>query len=676
MAKILALCLWTGVLLSAGAVAADDHDRLLDDLAALLAPPAATPAGPASPAPCATLPLLRAAAARQAMNPAQRARLDALLAPRPRAEKSGVLLSPAGRFRLTYETEGAHAVPSTDQSPVNGIPDYVENAAAYLDASWDVLIDAEGFTPPPTAGAPYEVGFVATDEFLGATYPLEGRFATRIELRSSMNGLSWSQAYPDVTPDDILRMVCAHELKHACQRAQSSWSEGDWVELDATWSQQVVFPAENDYRRYLSGASVGPSCLSHPHLPLDEREGVAGLYEEMLWQTWMSETWGVGFIDELWERREDRPEEPMLATYDALLATRGMDLRAGFGLFAAWNFLTAHRAADGVGYRDAARFPPVPLSATVALFPSTRGGALDHLSAVHVYGTGFPDDGFAELAFDGDADGAPVLTVAVLRRDGGAELHAVPLDGQGDAVFTVPTPLAEVERMGYVVANGSTDRDGAPWSLTVDVRTPPALTLSDAALDLGDVAAVATATLTLTAPADGPEVTWSAAAVADAAGPAWLAVTPASGSLAPGDAAVLNVTADPAGLAPGDHAGAVEVAWAAAAAPGLSGLRRIAVEIAVPAAGGLRLARLGPNPARGEVTVGWEGAKSGAAAEILVGDLRGRVLRRARTPDAAAVRSWTWDGRDDDGRPCPGGRYWIRVATPSGDAAGTVVLVR
>ena len=62
--------------------------------------------------------------------------------------------SPGGHFRFTYFTSGTGAVSATD-SDVNGIPDYVEWAASYLDNVWAMEVDAAGFAGPNHVGGDY-----------------------------------------------------------------------------------------------------------------------------------------------------------------------------------------------------------------------------------------------------------------------------------------------------------------------------------------------------------------------------------------------------------------------------------------------------------------------------------------------------------------------------------------
>ena len=633
--------------------------------------------------PCATPVLLRAEALRPHMTTAQIAALDGLL-PRPQAGKIlREYISPAGHFRLSYETSGDAEVPGADIFPPNGVPDFVENCAAYMDSSWAALVDRHGFSAAIHSGLYYEVTFENMDGALGYTTGILGpENATRIAILNNLEGLSWSIQLPDVTPDDIARMVCCHEFKHASQAATSGWSEGDWVELDATWSQDIVFDHENDYRRYLGGGSVGPSCLSHPHIPLDDRDEVSGLYEEMLWEIWMSETWGVEFIQELWERRRRHSTEAMLTSYDVLLQSRGSSLEEGFPIFSGWNFLCGNRAVTNLGYADAADYPAVPVIGVVALFPTTRQGTVDHLAAKHTFVAGLPETGWLQLTFDGEAGSAVGAVVAVRHRDGTGSLHPLPLDDENHAVFIVPVSLDQVDRMGIVTANHSVDQDDVAWAFTVEIVAPTPLTIEQQVVGLELVTGSAGSTpLNLSVPEGAADLVWTADIEADGVSPVWLDLDPTSGTIPAGGSTALTVTAATADLDLGVHTAEIVLTYAAESPvldPGLEFHRRIPVEMTVTPAGTiLSIISLGPNPTRGGVTLAWSGAKAGATAVVTVHDLRGRTLRRTSI-DVLSVgaTSWTWDGRNDDGRPSPGGRYLLKVSTPTGSAAGSVVLIR
>ncbi len=182
--------------------------------------------------------------------PAAVKRIDAWLAPAPEGADKAIYNSPGGHFTLTYYTIGTNAVPTTDTTPANGIPDFVEKIAAYCDESWNFEIETLGFTPPPIGTGRYQINFEAMD-YYGYTTPLASPTgATRITLHNTFLGFP-----PNTDPEGnqwgAAKVTVAHEFKHASQRAGSLWSEGGWVELDATWMEDIAYDFVNDYYNYL-----------------------------------------------------------------------------------------------------------------------------------------------------------------------------------------------------------------------------------------------------------------------------------------------------------------------------------------------------------------------------------------------------------------------------------------
>ena len=95
-----------------------------------------------------------------------------------------------------------------------------------------------------------------------------------------------------------------------------------------------------------------------------------------------------------------------------------------------------------------------------------------------------------------------------------------------------------------------------------------------------------------------------------------------------------------------------------------------------PPASGLTLAAPWPNPANPAVMIGFA-AEPGAVLDVVVCDLRGRVLRRASaTASASGDGSWRFDGRDDDGRPLAAGVYRALVRNGADVASRGFTLVR
>jgi hypothetical protein len=86
----------------------------------------------------------------------------------------------------------------------------------------------------------------------------------------------------------------------------------------------------------------------------------------------------------------------------------------------------------------------------------------------------------------------------------------------------------------------------------------------------------------------------------------------------------------------------------------------------------VELAPPSPNPSRGEVTLSMESFDAGEIhVDIL--DAAGRRIRSASVAGAAGQRSWSWDGRTDDGGLAPAGVYRVRAWGSSGGMSRSLV---
>ncbi len=198
-------------------------------------------------------------------------------------------------------------------------------------------------------------------------------------------------------------------------------------------------------------------------------------------------------------------------------------------------------------------------------------------------------------------------------------------------------------------------------AMTVNLYDPVAGVLEIMSADqvafqggVGGPFAPAQAVITL-ANSGSAAITWTAAA-----GAGWVGVTPASGFLDVGAQADVAValTAAAAALPRGTVSTTVEFVNTSGGAGGGTVTATLAVLDAQPL-----LVSVGPNPFRGYTTVTYS-LGVGATVHGRVYDLRGRMAADLgfRTADVGE-NTWTWDGRDGDGRHQPGGTYVLELET-------------
>jgi hypothetical protein len=90
----------------------------------------------------------------------------------------------------------------------------------------------------------------------------------------------------------------------------------------------------------------------------------------------------------------------------------------------------------------------------------------------------------------------------------------------------------------------------------------------------------------------------------------------------------------------------------------------------------MRLGRCVPNPMNPSTRIPFELAGPGVVT-LRIYDVAGRMVRELLTGELeAGTGSVTWDGRNAGGREVGSGTYYIRLATPDGEATRSVTLVR
>lgn len=376
-----------------------------------------------------------------------------------------VYISPSGRFQLTYYTSGTDAVPSTDTNPANGIPDFVERAAIYLDHAWETECVEHSFAAPPIGSGYYSVRFENMNAYGYCSIVNSAAGTTRITLHHDYVGFPGNDD-PEGSIAGAAKVTCAHEFKHATQFAGSRWSEGTlWVEVDAVWAEEFVYDQVNDYHNYLNGNSA----IRQPTIPLDSETGSFG-YDDCIWQMWMSQTWGVEFIEDYWHHRRTHTSQPVLASYEEILEQYGATFPEAWAMFTAWNYGTGYRAVAGTGYEEAADYPAGNFQAYTSSYPFTRTGSVEHLAANFIRLLGLNDDleGTLDFTFNGANAGDMSVSFHIEKADGTGAIEVMPLDENNDGVYSLSIPMEDIDWMGVIVGNATMSGNALSYSLTVE----------------------------------------------------------------------------------------------------------------------------------------------------------------------------------------------------------------
>ncbi|HVP06971.1 MAG TPA: MXAN_6640 family putative metalloprotease [Candidatus Acidoferrum sp.] len=275
--------------------------------------------------------------------------------------------SPGGFFKLHYDTSGANAVPSADLD-ADGIPDYVEKCALYCDTSYNKQM-ALGYLPPPSDGtrggdSRFDIYFEEMG-YYGYTVP-EGPgpqpwndYYSYLVLHRNFQGFP-PNTDPEGNVAGAAKVTAAHEFHHAIQFAYNAGAEDWYMELDATYMEDIVYDQVNDNYNYL------PSYMNNPETSLMDL--TIHMYACFIWNMFLAEKFDTSLMVAVWQGAKYTTTYQALS--DTLMGRYGWTQDSAFALFTAWNFATSDRN-DGLHFQEAANYPLALIRRTYASYPVT-----------------------------------------------------------------------------------------------------------------------------------------------------------------------------------------------------------------------------------------------------------------------------------------------------------------
>jgi hypothetical protein len=386
---------------------------------------------------------------------------------------------PAGLLKYVHET--AHFVlsytyisdaaartdrrydPSKPTSARHGVRNfaYVENMGLYFEAAWRHYFEGpiRYKIPPGVNGThKYRIFIYDIGDAYGITYSerVDLPSESYIVMRNSYQGFGKND---DPNPEQgSAKVTAAHEFFHAIQFAYPVGDDWDWwMEASATFMEDEIFDAVNDYRNYLDG------WFGSPELPLD-RVDRAHEYGSVIFCKHLAEKFGgAAMIEAVW-RRASRPSA--LHALDSALRARNRKLASGNQAdvfsqsFVVSNLLKDHPQE---GYEEGRRYPSLNVRETFTTYPvSSRQVSLDHLAATYLRFRPPAQAKTLHLAFSlrRETQRRPPLRIVALVQGSGTAFtqHEVPLNEHGgDFVGGLEIPgfgrTAQAREVVTIVAN-------------------------------------------------------------------------------------------------------------------------------------------------------------------------------------------------------------------------------
>jgi hypothetical protein len=345
-------------------------EALAQAQAALAGQPTAGDASTALAALSAALPSLSAA---------ERRRGEALLArptdgandPFDDGYTAPVRAAASEHFCVFWVESGADAVPLADGNG-NGIPDYIDVVGAVSEEVWAAEHARLGWRAPPSDGT------------LGCSTP-DGR--PRVDVYTKNVGANGLYGYAGVDPGQQgtrvhsflvidndqaefipqyggalppMQVTLAHEYNHVIQYGYDLLQDAWVFESTATWMEEQVYPAVNDYLQYLR------PWVREVETPLTKFSNRSlKVYGSAVWDHFLSRRLGTRVIINAWEATpQTNPKHLGAQGFDrAIKGARGnRDFLSEFVRFAA---ATAEWRSTGV-FPDSSLYPEVRRSGTIA----------------------------------------------------------------------------------------------------------------------------------------------------------------------------------------------------------------------------------------------------------------------------------------------------------------------
>ncbi len=220
-----------------------------------------------------------------------------------------------GIFRIHYNTNGEHAVNTTDTNS-NGIPDYIDNMASVFTFVYNQQINIMGFNRPPSDQISSGDGFGGSDHYdiylsrslgpsfygmtVGENYA-QGNgdnensitqelvaFTSYIHMCSDYQGIVdyfSNKPYGPKTELEAIKVTVAHEFFHAVQYGYDGWEMPWLLESTAVQMEEELFDDINDCYQYLN------TWFQYPHESLDKTGG-AHWYGSYIYFHYISEHLG------------------------------------------------------------------------------------------------------------------------------------------------------------------------------------------------------------------------------------------------------------------------------------------------------------------------------------------------------------------------------------------------
>lgn len=357
-------------------------------------------------------------------------------------------LSPSGKFLLHYQLSGEDAVDATD-TDVNGAPDYIERAGEAADYSYSVMIEQLGYPDPIPSGGTYDIYF---RDFNFYGYTIETDTNTEIFVHSTFRGFP-ANDYPGGDILGALYVTIAHEFKHAIQHKTNGWrgdaGSFDWIEMDATMMEEVVYDEVNDYYNYLGQSSIFRS----------PERATPGAYSHVTWSLYFSERFGPEFWVQTWNQFLGFPNLPFSEAINRQLQPLETTFAEEHLRNHLWHMTSGGQFPDiGQGFEERLNYPNAKIYEEITVVPDSvvfsTGITRNSARYIVVEPDPFQED-VAAITLRGTTPGLGAGIWVWFRNGEVQELMMRPSETEISQTFRTGFPWRDIDRLTIAVSSFS-----------------------------------------------------------------------------------------------------------------------------------------------------------------------------------------------------------------------------
>jgi hypothetical protein len=384
-------------------------------------------------------------------------------------------ISESGNFQISYRVDGTESVPLEDSNK-SGVPDYIEMISFAADSSYHHLVNNLGYTDF-VLDEPYEIRVQLLSFATAAVIPVD--IGQSYVIMSNSIDNPPPNNHPDGNLKGTIYSVVAHELKHSSQFSaqtkrflENKFDLGtDWLEMDATLAENVVFPDTDFYHRLLRSLD-DPSTPSERTIFGSPESPTPVAYHHVTWMKYFQEQYGENFWVGVWNLIEQQGLNFLSATENAL-SKRATKLENNNLLNHLWHLASGEFNHPEFGFSASEQYPTPKLRQIFTHYPEETDSQLNFINplAAHYYSINAINDSEnqAVLNFTTQSN-ASELGIGIIGylKDGSIRTRTYFYSNPDQSIqIQSGWKLNELHSIKFAVVNGS-QSDSYSYGLSVD----------------------------------------------------------------------------------------------------------------------------------------------------------------------------------------------------------------